>query len=56
VRVEMDNAIGLVAGVNCWVRFTEPEGRWAEVVVDPSVSLPDTASGGASDALAEGRR
>jgi RND family efflux transporter MFP subunit len=36
IRVEMANAVGVVPGVNCWVRFTEPTGEWADVVVDPS--------------------
>ena len=35
VRVQMDNKIGLVPGVNCWVRFTEPTGSWGDNVVDP---------------------
>ena len=44
VRVEMENAIGLVPGVNCWVRFTEPPARWQDSIVDPGrateASLP----------------
>lgn len=43
VRVEMDNAVGLVPGVNCWVRFTEPTGRWQDAVVDPSQPLEAAA-------------
>lgn len=35
VRVRMDNRIGLVPGVNCWVRFTEPTGAWKDKIVDP---------------------
>lgn len=36
VRVEMDNEVGVVPGVNCWVRFSEPTGEWGDLVVDPS--------------------
>lgn len=39
VRVEMGNAIGLVPGVNCWVRFAEPPARWRDSVVDPGKPL-----------------
>lgn len=35
VRVEMANKLGLVPGVNCWVRFTEPIGEWKNRIVDP---------------------
>ncbi len=35
VRVRMDNKIGLVPGVNCWVRFTEPGSEWDGTIVDP---------------------
>jgi len=37
IRVEMANAVGVVPGVNCWVRFTEPTGEWRELIADPSV-------------------
>lgn len=59
VRVEMGNALGLVPGVNCWVRFVEPEGRWADMVVDPGRALPGTEAGaseGVPSALAEDQR
>ncbi len=53
VRVEMSNAIGLVPGVNCWVRFTEPPARWRDSIVDPGKPLEARAPEGASsDALA----
>lgn len=35
VRVQMANKIGLVPGVNCWVRFSEPTGEWGGKLVDP---------------------
>jgi len=35
VRVRMANKIGLVPGVNCWVRFTEPGAEWDGRIVDP---------------------
>jgi RND family efflux transporter MFP subunit len=39
IRVQMANAVGVVPGVNCWVRFTEPSGEWRDRVVDPSKPL-----------------
>lgn len=39
VRVEMANKIGLVPGVNCWVRFTPPTGEWQNRIVDPGVVI-----------------
>lgn len=36
VRVEMANTVGVVPGVNCWVRFTEPDEAWGNLIVDPS--------------------
>lgn len=48
VRVEMSNAIGLVPGVNCWVRFTEPPTRWQDAIVDPSRPLEAALPSGAS--------
>jgi len=53
VRVEMGNTIGVVPGVNCWVRFTEPPARWRDAIVDPSKPLEAAAPVGESlDALA----
>lgn len=36
IRVEMANKVGLVPGVNCWVRFSEPPDEWSDRIVDPS--------------------
>lgn len=36
VRVAMRNEAGVVPGVNCWVRFTEPTGDWLDRVTDPA--------------------
>ncbi|MBK7406365.1 MAG: efflux RND transporter periplasmic adaptor subunit [Phycisphaerales bacterium] len=36
IRVEMANKVGVVPGVNCWVRFSEPSAEWSDQIVDPS--------------------
>jgi RND family efflux transporter MFP subunit len=46
VRVRMANKIGLVPGVNCWVRFTEPTGEWAGKVVDPGRAVESAGAEG----------
>ncbi len=39
VRVEMANKLGLVPGINCWVRFTPPTGEWKNRIVDPGTVI-----------------
>jgi hypothetical protein len=46
IRVQMANAVGVVPGVNCWVRFSEPSGEWRDLVVDPSEPLQTAEASG----------
>lgn len=44
VRVEVPNPEGVIAGLNVWVRFREPDGEWrARVVGAARAALPEGA-------------
>lgn len=56
VRVEVPNASAIVPGLNCWVRFTEPEGEWKDRIVRAPTEVPDAASERSLTNAAEGSR